>query len=679
MNSNTDAERSSGRGQTPGAQHTTSTAANRTVFEDRDGRELTLFRVVDGAALPFIGYTESTISWGNSPTQTATHAGHVGIDVTAGVPHAQYYPRQETTVEGTPLAVSLTARVLDPQEAGYPDAPFVVRLVADEPVATTHGSDLPTAFDLVYWSLADAIATDGGLDRDAEFVPRDEQATDDDVREAVEAAERDGAWRPEPVSLREGETPDVSAHASRTLVQLEQGIQDGFLEPEDLSTEQREQLGLDGDTAADVDTEDPTEELPLVTDGGSKYVVPTGDGFESVLRITDRSAEINPGSIDAVDWSAGTFVYFVADPDGVQATASEPPQERRLGKVARVYSARGSGSGRLTIPDRAIDYLGVPDGDDIRVYVHDDDGLLLVAKDDDPRVMTDGGETRCVECGAFIPDEIGDADCPQCGAGQLVTDGGQDIVAVVALEKPDTDDEQVVAHGMDYETVEAWDLSAYVIDRDSAHWHDGLDGLAPGEIVPLGADSYDAVAPDASTGAGADSGADENREEDAEVVTDGGRDVGSRFALLLDELAAAKPILGDRVPEARSYLAPRTTGVRSDGGAITTVDGDREGGGDGSDSAETVTDVDPRPLAAGDEVYDRDHDRYGEVREVVDDAIVGGGRTVDRLRIRWDGGEDEWFHRSWLQADAGREIVRVERRAQAGSDEQTEVTLDVNE
>lgn len=49
---------------------------------------------------------------------------------------------------------------------------------------------------------------------------------------------------------------------------------------------------------------------------------------------------------------------------------------------------------------------------------------------DAPELVTDGGEDRCSECGAVLPEEI-EPDtgvyCPECGTGQMVTDGGVDV------------------------------------------------------------------------------------------------------------------------------------------------------------------------------------------------------------------------------------------------------------
>lgn len=49
-------------------------------------------------------------------------------------------------------------------------------------------------------------------------------------------------WEPRPAELRDGDHPDRSAHAARNLEQIRQGVEDGILDPEDLSPERRRQL-----------------------------------------------------------------------------------------------------------------------------------------------------------------------------------------------------------------------------------------------------------------------------------------------------------------------------------------------------------------------------------------------------------------------------------------------------
>lgn len=269
MNSNTGAERGSGSRQTPGEQHTTSIDADRGVITDRDGRELTLVRVSDDVRLPVLGYTESTIAWGSSPTRTVTHAGYVSIDVSSGVPAACYYPRLENVAEGAPFSVSLSARILDPEVAGYEGAPFVVRLLADEFVTARHGAALPPAFDLVYLSLADDLSADTATDEVANDGGCEYRgATDEEVREAVGAAEEEAPWNPEPVSLRDGEVPDVDSHAARNLAKIKQGLEDGLVEAEDLSSERRAQLGIDADDADAPESGSESDDSVLMTDGG---------------------------------------------------------------------------------------------------------------------------------------------------------------------------------------------------------------------------------------------------------------------------------------------------------------------------------------------------------------------------------------------------------------------------
>lgn len=54
-------------------------------------------------------------------------------------------------------------------------------------------------------------------------------------------------------------------------------------------------------------------------------------------------------------------------------------------------------------------------------------------ENDDVDVVTDGGVSRCAECGAVLPEEIDPGTgvyCTECGHGQLVTDGGRDVQAL---------------------------------------------------------------------------------------------------------------------------------------------------------------------------------------------------------------------------------------------------------
>jgi hypothetical protein len=50
------------------------------------------------------------------------------------------------------------------------------------------------------------------------------------------------AWEPEPATLREGDSPDLDAHARRNLEQIRQAVGDGVLDPAELSEERRRAL-----------------------------------------------------------------------------------------------------------------------------------------------------------------------------------------------------------------------------------------------------------------------------------------------------------------------------------------------------------------------------------------------------------------------------------------------------
>lgn len=48
-----------------------------------------------------------------------------------------------------------------------------------------------------------------------------------------EPGEKPDEWDPEPASLREGETPDVSSHAARNIEQIRRAVEDGLLDEEE--------------------------------------------------------------------------------------------------------------------------------------------------------------------------------------------------------------------------------------------------------------------------------------------------------------------------------------------------------------------------------------------------------------------------------------------------------------
>jgi hypothetical protein len=52
----------------------------------------------------------------------------------------------------------------------------------------------------------------------------------------------DGGWNPEPASLRDGETTDISAHARRNLEQIQIAVENGDLDEDDVDEETQADL-----------------------------------------------------------------------------------------------------------------------------------------------------------------------------------------------------------------------------------------------------------------------------------------------------------------------------------------------------------------------------------------------------------------------------------------------------
>lgn len=121
---------------------------------------------------------------------------------------------------------------------------------------------------------------------------------------------------------------------------------------------------------------------------GSKYVRETGPGYEGIVRVSDGGANLCLNTIDAADWPAETSVGFYEADRGLRALPTEATTAEPVGSVGVVYHDRKSGR-RLSIPTTAVQVLDVADGSDIRIYVDDAPGLVLVAAAEDPHV--DGG------------------------------------------------------------------------------------------------------------------------------------------------------------------------------------------------------------------------------------------------------------------------------------------------
>lgn len=124
------------------------------------------------------------------------------------------------------------------------------------------------------------------------------------------------------------------------------------------------------------------------TDGGSRYVQPTGEGYLGIHRVGTQSLEIHLGQAP-VEWSAGEHVSAIATSRGVVLL---PPNADPPNLIAEVLITARTGSGTyVTVKDAVLNQLGVAAGDDVRLYERPHgSGLLLVPAARDP--MLEGDE-----------------------------------------------------------------------------------------------------------------------------------------------------------------------------------------------------------------------------------------------------------------------------------------------
>lgn len=125
----------------------------------------------------------------------------------------------------------------------------------------------------------------------------------------------------------------------------------------------------------------------LITDGGSKYVNPTGDGYCGVGQVSGDSVSFGLGMFP-VEWDADATVYAVKESPGIALVEDEP--DENLGRYTVSKGWRNSPGTTITVSGPSLELLGVSHGDDVRAYERDGGGLLLVSADDDPFV--DGGD-----------------------------------------------------------------------------------------------------------------------------------------------------------------------------------------------------------------------------------------------------------------------------------------------
>lgn len=123
----------------------------------------------------------------------------------------------------------------------------------------------------------------------------------------------------------------------------------------------------------------------VATDGGSKYTVPTGDGYLGTWAVRNYSTEVNAVTAGL---DRGDDVTLIAlDDTRVLLTRNADTDADRLAE--RTVNT----DGYLSIGRTVLDHLNVATGGDVRLYdVDDHDGYVLVDADADPRVPTDGGQ-----------------------------------------------------------------------------------------------------------------------------------------------------------------------------------------------------------------------------------------------------------------------------------------------
>lgn len=130
----------------------------------------------------------------------------------------------------------------------------------------------------------------------------------------------------------------------------------------------------------------------MATDGGSKYVQPTGEGYLSVHRVGTKSCEVHLGQAP-VQWSVDEHVPAITTERGV---ALLPPDADPPDPIATVRITTHTGT-YAAVTDAILDELGVAAGDDIRLYERPaGPGLLLVSAATDPMVTE---AEQCDLCG----------------------------------------------------------------------------------------------------------------------------------------------------------------------------------------------------------------------------------------------------------------------------------------
>lgn len=150
------------------------------------------------------------------------------------------------------------------------------------------------------------------------------------------------------------------------------------------------------------DVEEPRR---VATDGGSKYVNETGEGYLGIIKLSDYHLSIPFGAWPEYQWEIGDDLWAIDQEDGF-AIVDEEPDEDPLGMP---YVKIVSVGPCVKVPTKvARGNVDVPPHADIRIYRHESGGMHIVPADPDPMLVTDGGvdeipdeeiEHRCVGAG----------------------------------------------------------------------------------------------------------------------------------------------------------------------------------------------------------------------------------------------------------------------------------------
>ena len=171
---------------------------------------------------------------------------------------------------------------------------------------------------------------------------------------------------------------DENSHASALAAQ-HRAIEEDEELPEERRESARERLD-------EIHEEMQGEDDDLATDGGSKYVVETGDGYCGTYKISTGTAAVNL-TYEGIE--RGTTVHLWRDENGVVASTDAPDFQ-----VSNLLHRAVNEDGYLEVPLSILEHLEVENGDDVRLYRASEAigrQFLIVSAADDPRLVADGG------------------------------------------------------------------------------------------------------------------------------------------------------------------------------------------------------------------------------------------------------------------------------------------------